>query len=152
MRSRSAEELGGRCPRCYLLPCLCSEVPVLKPRLEVVVIRHFLEALKGTNSVRWAMLALPNSQVHEWGLLNARLNVDQLVTPDTWVLFPTAHPTPTPTVPPKRLLVLDGSWTQARRMYQRIPALRALPKLSLPPPPPRPRLRAEHLESGMSTM
>ena len=152
MRSRTAEDLGGRCPRCYLLPCLCGEVPALQPRLEVVVIRHFLEALKGTNSARWAMLALPNAQVHEWGLLDSPLKVDELVAPDTWVLFPMAEATPAPAVPPKRLLVMDGSWTQARRMFQRIPALRGLPKLSLPPPPMRPRLRSEHLENGMSTM
>jgi DTW domain-containing protein YfiP len=34
-------------------------------------------------------------------------------------------------------VVLDATWAQARRMIQRIPALRSLPRISLPPRAPR---------------
>jgi DTW domain-containing protein YfiP len=50
------------------------------------------------------------------------------------------------------LIVPDGSWTQARRMTQRLPALRTLPRLALPAPPPGLRLRRPHVTGGMSTL
>lgn len=153
MRSRTADDLGKRCARCYLPPpCLCPEIPRLRPRTELLVIRHMLERKKSTNSARWAAAALEGAQVHEWGMPDAPLAVDALVVPGTWVLFPAGHESAIPEVPPRRLIVLDGSWPQARRMMHRISALRGLPRLSLPPPPPRPRLRSEKLEEGMTTM
>jgi DTW domain-containing protein YfiP len=70
------------------------------------------------------------------------------------VLFP--GPAPGPAAPaPERIVVLDGSWSQARRMLQRIPALRALPRLALAPPAPAPgapRLRRPTVDGGVSTI
>src|SRR5947209_2767252 len=136
MRSRTADDLGGRCPRCYFpQPCLCAELPVLAPRMEVVIIRHMLERKKSTNSARWAALALPNARIVEHGLPGGALDVASLVVPGSAVLFPLAEPS-LPTLPaPRRLIVVDGSWTQARRMLQRLAPLRTLPRLSLGPPP-----------------
>jgi DTW domain-containing protein len=154
MRSRTANDLGGRCARCYLPgePCLCAELPLLRPHVELVVIRHMLERKKSTNSARWAVAALAGAQVHEWGMPQAPLDVAALVVPGSWVLFPNARATPPPQIAPRRLIVVDGTWPQARRMLQRIPALRNLPRLSLAAPPPRPRLRAESVDAGMTTM
>lgn len=153
MRSRTAPDLGGRCPRCYLPdPCLCPDLPHLRPRTELVIIRHMLERQKSTNSARWARAAIPGSELHEWGMEGERLEVENLVVPGTVVLFPASGPTPPPREAPRRLIVVDGSWSQARRILQRSPALRSLPRLSLPPPPPRVRLRSEKLAEGMSTL
>lgn len=152
MRSSTAPDLGGRCPRCYLLdPCLCPDLPRLRPRTELVIVRHMLERMRSTNSARWAAAALEGAQVHEWGMEDAPLDVEALLVPGAVVLFPAAGPTPPPGVPPRRLIVVDGSWSQARRILHRS-ALRTLPRLSLPPPPPRPRLRAQKLAEGMSTL
>jgi DTW domain-containing protein YfiP len=50
-------------------------------------------------------------------------------------------------------VVLDGNWTQARRMYQRLPELRRLPGLALPPPAANTRrLRRSPHPYGMSTV
>lgn len=155
MRSRTADDLGGRCPHCYLPPtptCLCDELPQLAPRLELVIVRHALERKKSSNSARWAALALPGTRVESYGALDAPLQPEALVGPGTWVLYPHGAPTLPPAEPPRRLIVVDGSWTQARRILQKVGAFRALPRLSLPPPPPRPRLRAQLREEGMSTL
>jgi DTW domain-containing protein YfiP len=155
LRSRTADDLGGRCPRCYLPPtptCLCDELPRLTPRLQLVIVRHALERKKSTNSARWAALALPRTRVETYGALDAPLDPASLVGPHTWVLYPHGAPTEPPAIPPTRLIVVDGSWTQARRILQKVDALRSLPRLSLPPPPPRPRLRAQLKEEGMSTL
>jgi DTW domain-containing protein YfiP len=47
--------------------------------------------------------------------------------------------------------VLDATWSQARRMFQRIPELRALPRVSLPGRPAE-RLREPTVKEGMSTI
>jgi DTW domain-containing protein YfiP len=52
---------------------------------------------------------------------------------------------------PHTLVVLDGSWGQARRMLQRIPPLRTMPRLSLPVREGE-RLRRPTVEGGMSTL
>ena len=52
---------------------------------------------------------------------------------------------------PDTLVVLDGSWAQARRMLQRIPPLRTMPRLSLPVRDVE-RLRRPTVEGGMSTL
>ena len=52
---------------------------------------------------------------------------------------------------PDTLVVLDGSWAQARRMLQRIPPLRTMPRLSLPVRDAE-RLRRPTVAGGMSTL
>jgi DTW domain-containing protein YfiP len=58
------------------------------------------------------------------------------VLPDlegAWLLFPEGEPTTVrPEPPPTQLVVLDATWSQARRMYRKLNALRGLPILRLP--------------------
>src|SRR5262249_47622572 len=50
-----------------------------------------------------------------------------------WLVFPEGAPvTGAPVPPPRQLVVLDASWSQARRMYRKLAALRGLPTLRLP--------------------
>lgn len=153
MRSRTPEDLAGRCERCYLPTawCLCADVPVVPTRTELLVIRHHKESQKSTNTARIAALALPRCGIVSYGAPGAPFDAAVLDTPDTWLLFPDAPEAEGP--PPKRLIVIDGSWAQARRMMQRVPALRRLPGLRLPPPgPDTRRLRRPPHPDGMSTL
>jgi len=156
MRSRTPEDLAGRCPRCFLPTslCLCAEVPCVPTRTELLIIRHHKETLKSTNTARMAALALPRCRILTYGAPGLPpFDVSVLTAPGTWLLFPDAQPPPPGTPPPERLVVLDGNWTQARRMYQRLPELRRLPGLSLPPPAPNTRrLRRSPHPYGMSTV
>lgn len=155
MRSRTPPDLAGRCPRCYLPTrlCLCAQVPRLDTRTEFLVIRHNKEKEKSTNTVRVAALALVRCQVLTYGAPGERFDPSVLEGPDTWLLFPDTQ-APEPQAPaPKRLIVLDGNWGQARRMVQRLPVLRRMPGLALPPPPPNTRrLRRPPNPDGMSTL
>jgi DTW domain-containing protein YfiP len=117
----------------------------------VVFLRHASERDRLTNTGHWAALAVEGSEVLEQGLPGARLDASGLSAPGTWLLFPSPHPPPVDADPPRRLVVPDGTWPQARRMIQRIPALRALPRLPLPPAPVAPRLRRP-VAGGMSTL
>jgi len=155
MRSRTPADLAGRCPRCYLPTrlCLCAQVPRLDTRTEFLVIRHNKEKEKSTNTARLAALALSHCQVLTYGAPGQPFDASVLEWPDTWLLFPDTQPPAPEAPPPRRLIVLDGNWGQARRMVQRLPALRRMPGLALPPPLPNTRrLRRPPNPEGMSTL
>jgi DTW domain-containing protein len=155
MRSSTSPDFTRRCIHCWLQLeyCLCSEVPRVETSTRLVVVRHALETPKSTNTARIALLALPNAELWEYGGAENRFDESVLHGPDTWLLFPDGGGAQRPEVSPKRLIVLDGTWPQARRMVQRLGALRGVPRLSLPSPalPPQ-RLRQPPLAEGLSTI
>jgi DTW domain-containing protein len=137
-----------RCRRCllYLARCLCPKVPVVITRTEIVVLRHESERWRNSNTARIAALAMPRTRIFEYP------GPAPVLPERTWLLYPDAS-APLPTTLPQCLIVLDGSWGQTRRMTQRIPWLRGLPRLALPTPTdPLPRLRAQRRADGMSTL
>lgn len=146
--------VSSRCGRCRYRRelCLCPDIPRVDTRTRFLVLRHALETWKPSNTGRLVALALPNSALHPVGERDVPLPEAELAAPGTWLLYPEGPPPPTGAPPPARLVVLDGSWPQARRMAQRIPALRALPRLALPPPPPRPRMRRSSRPAAMATL
>ncbi len=143
----------ARCHRCNLRGCLCHIIPTVETRTELVIVRHAAERTKPSNTAHLATLALPRSRIIEYGAEKAELDQSGLVEGNTWVLFPEGEPTAHPVPAPNRLIVLDGTWSQARRMRRKIVALRGLPFLVLAPPAaPRLRLRRPDHPSGMSTL
>lgn len=146
--------LPARCPRCHLPPgsCLCAEVPRLAAPFRFIVLRHASERVRTTNTARWAALAIPGTVVVEHGLPGEPADLAGLLPPGSVALFPSASPAPPPSAPPPVVVVPDGTWAQARRMMQRVEGLRALPRLSLPAPSARLRLRRPHRGDGMSTL
>ena len=152
MRSR-VPDLSRRCPRCYFPPahCLCPDIPRLETATRVVFLRHAAERARTTNTGRWAALALARSEVLEHGAAGAPLDLAPVAGDRAAVLFPSPGGSSAPGSRPDALVVVDASWAQARRMIQRIPALRALPRISLPARPGD-RLRRPTVSQGMSTL
>ena len=153
MRGRTPVDLSGRCPRCWMLEerCFCALIPEVVTRTEILVLRHYKESWRTTNTARIAALAMPRCRIVGYGEQGGDLDVAALVEPGTWLLYPDGGAVPAD--PPRRLLVLDGSWAQARRMFKRVPGLAGLPRLSVTPPPtPVARLRRPHLVEGMATL
>jgi DTW domain-containing protein YfiP len=133
-----------RCPRCLLRYCVCADVPVVPTRTRIVIVRHFSERGRATNSGRLAHLALPNSEILEHAAPGVVIEPSTIAAPGTWILFPEGEPrTTAPSPPVERLIVLDATWQQARRMRQRLPGVRGLPVLRFPDQAAPPdRLRA----------
>jgi DTW domain-containing protein len=153
MRSTTPRDLSGHCVRCLLQLeiCVCNVLPRLETRTELVLIRHVTELLLTSNSGRFAALSLPNSRVLSYGG-GAEFDASTLTDAGTALLYCSGPPRPL-TFTPTRLIVLDGSFRQARRMYKRVPALRELPELTLPAPRVTPtRLRKPTQPDGMSTI
>ena len=138
-----------RCERCYLQQhlCLCAEVPDVATRTRIVIVRHRLEKFRSSNTGRLAHLALSNSEIVEQGAAIPPLA-------GAWLLFPEGEPiAATPVPPPAQLVVLDATWSQARRMYRKLAALRGLPILRLPDAPmPVARLRESPGPGRVSTI
>jgi DTW domain-containing protein len=131
--------------------CLCGEIPKIEINTELVILRHAKEAWKSTNSARLAALALSRCELLTYGAPGPRFELSPLVNDTTALLFPG----PGPALPflPTRLLILDGSWGQARRMLHRVPALVALPRLSFTAQAPTlTRLRRPPDTTSMSTL
>ena len=157
MRSRTLVDLPGRCPRCWLREgfCICAEVPKLQLRTEVVLVRHEREAWKSTGTARVALQALERSRLLEYGEDGA--TTDEALRPladGAALLFPETGVAPAPLPePPRRLIVLDGTWRQTRRMLKKLPSLAAVPRLVLPEKTTAPlRLRESDDPLGRSTL
>jgi DTW domain-containing protein YfiP len=133
--------------------CLCAEIPRVETRTRLLLLQHLVEKRKKSNTGRLATLALVNSRLLTHGAPGESLDIALLSEPGTWLLFPDGPPAPPDAPPPRQLVVVDASWSQARRMSQRIAVLRTLPRLVLPPPEPGMlRLRDPSHPSGMSTL
>jgi DTW domain-containing protein YfiP len=119
-------------------------------RTEVFMLRHWQERVRTTNSGRWAALSLTRCRIVDHGVPGAPLDGSLVPTRGAAVLFPSPSggiPSPVP----ETLIVLDATWAQARRMLQRIPELRTLPRVSLPGGLSE-RLRQPTVKEGMSTI
>ncbi len=144
-----------RCQRCNLPPhlCLCAEIPRVETRTRILLLQHVMEIQKKSNTGRLVALALANARLLTYGAPAGTFDTALLSEPGTWLLFPDGPTAPPDAPTPRQLVVLDGSWSQTRKMTQRIPELRTLPRLVLPPPAPGMlRLREPTHPSGMSTL
>jgi DTW domain-containing protein YfiP len=143
-----------RCVRCHLPRCVCDQIPRVETRLRITIVRHAAERTKMSNTAHFAKLAMPGCTIVEYGLRDQPFSDEALPSgAGTYVLFPEEAASDPPVEPPERLIVLDGTWRQARRMRQRIGGLRGLPFLALPAPSaPRVRLRRPPHPAGMSTL
>ena len=103
---------------------------------------------------------MPNSRIISCGggtrIGLAPIDDEFLRASGTWLLWPDGTGTQSnmsDLTPPDRVVVIDATWQQARRLYSSMPVLWALPRLVLPEPThSRDRLREQHRSDGMSTL
>jgi DTW domain-containing protein len=153
MRSVTPRDLLGHCPRCLLQDeiCVCAILPRVEARTEIVLIQHITELMLTSNTGRFVALSVPSARILGYGG-GEPFDASPLSEPGTALLYCSGSARPLDFVP-RRLIVLDGSFRQARRMYKRQAALRELPELALPAPSVTPtRLRRPTHPDGMSTI
>ncbi|QHE85361.1 tRNA-uridine aminocarboxypropyltransferase [Hydrogenophaga sp. BPS33] len=141
---------GGRCARCRVVHshCVCAWTPRVSTRAGVCLIMGDIEALKPSNT-GWLVADVVRDT---WAFGWARTVVDPgllaLLADPQWqpyVVFPGEFVAPervvtgllpVPPAPPGRkplFVLLDGTWTEARKMFRKSPYLNHLPVLSLHP-------------------
>jgi DTW domain-containing protein YfiP len=158
----------ARCPSCRMHQelCICGHLPRLPTRTRVSLLMHVQEKDKTSNTGRLAHLCLPNSEIRYRGLRDGSpLDLSGLVddTFETWMLYlcpDSVELTPELVAEarkPVRLVVLDGTWSQASRLgakLARSPELGSARKVKLRITPDKPteyKLRTEHHPDGMAT-
>jgi DTW domain-containing protein YfiP len=124
------------------------------------LLQHPRERDMPIGTARMATLCLPNAELHEgvrWGdeALDRVLRVGEggpppvLLYPGEGAVDVMQHPPAGPVT----LVVVDGTWWQARKLVRESPRLAALPRYAfIPPRPSEYRIRKEPAESCVSTL
>ena len=145
-----------RCAGCGLTPlfCACDLFPSVKVSTPVAIVQHVREIYKPTNTGRLFARMVEGTRILPCGMRGPAFDPSPLQDPSIdWRLL---YPRPgAPVLTPGKnlgLVLLDGSWAQCAHMSRRIPALAALPCVTLPPSPPSIwKVRAQPREEGQST-
>lgn len=162
MKHNPGTNAKPRCPRCrlHLELCICGLAPVFDLDTKAVVIMHYAEERRKSNSGRLARLVLKNSEIFLRGLKEgpaAPGPSDKY--PNPLVLFPGTGSQElnagflATTPRPVTLILADGNWNQAGHMVKREALMKDAPKIHLPPGgPTRYRLRqAQEAEGRICT-
>ncbi|MGE4802631.1 tRNA-uridine aminocarboxypropyltransferase [Yersinia hibernica] len=133
-----------RCQGCLLTErfCLCDTIKVQPANSRFCLLMFDTEPLKPSNTGRLIADILPNTQAFLWARtevapeLLAALRDPQR---QPYVVFPEKYAEPERQVfnqlpvsdKPPLFILLDGTWTEAKKMFRKSPYLAGLPMLSL---------------------
>lgn len=147
----------GRCRRPETT-CYCRHLTEIDTVTRVVLLQHPRERDVPIGTARMATLCLPNSELHVGVTWDAAALARVLGESrrDAVLLYPGAGATDVAKEPPDgpvTLVVVDGTWSQARKVVQRSPALAALRRYAFVPSAPSAyRIRREPDETCVSTI
>jgi DTW domain-containing protein YfiP len=133
--------------------CYCAHVTPLATRTKVVILQHPRERDVPINTARIAALCLPDAELH----VGVRWD-RPLGTPDrpAVLLYPGPGAIDVEREPPKgpvTLVVVDGTWWQARKLVRANPVLARLPRYAFRPEQPSDyRIRKEPQAEYVSTI
>lgn len=147
-----------RCYACFRPKedCFCDAIPIVRNTTELLILQHRRERFHPFNTARIVSKSLQNSRLIVG--VPADLAAEQLpIQAEAGLLFPGPSATLLSDLPtdrrPKQLIVLDGTWHQAKTLFRDIPALHRLPQYSLAPQAPgRYRIRREPDAKSLSTV
>ena len=139
--------------------CYCAHVPEVETASRVFILQHPRERSVPIGTARMASLCLPGAELHvgiDWGA--SRVLAHALSDPSrpAVLLYPGPDAIDVVRAPPPgpvTLIVVDGTWSQTRKVVRRNPALAALPRYSFAPPTPGEyRIRKEPDDTCVSTI
>jgi DTW domain-containing protein YfiP len=145
-----------RCWRAKIL-CLCRHVKVVENPVEVLYLQHPNERTVPFNTARLAHLSLARSRlVHGLRFDGTKTAQDLLARKArVGILFPSAVAVDLREAPPdlETLVILDGTWREARKIIHLSPSLLELPHYSfVPEKPSNYRIRKEPKDEFVSTI
>lgn len=137
--------------------CWCDRLQPVVSRTRACFLQHPRESREAIGTARMAHLSLPNSELHVGVEFGSHERVRELASSgETALLFPgegAIDPASLVDKPPQTLIVVDGTWAQARKVIKRNPFLQALPRIGFrPPQPSNYRIRKEPAEDCVSTI
>ena len=153
-------DAAPRCLRCWRPDalCYCRALEPAVTRTHVVIFQHPRERAMKMGTARLAHLGLAGSELHVGmpGDDHPRVRALAAAPPgQVALLYPahdgaSSHP---PGPPPQTLVIVDGTWSTARKMLAHSRLLRELPRLALQPATPSTyRIRREPAAHCLSTV
>ncbi len=137
--------------------CICALIPRLSTRTQLVVLVHYREARKPTNTGVLAARCVVDSRVAIIGERDRPVTLT--AAPRALLLYPSDDAVPLATAiadapaEPWTLIVPDGNWRQAARMAKRVPGVEGARHVTLDDPRSSEyRLRAEPKRGGLATL
>lgn len=149
------------CRRCGrpVSVCYCAALTSIETRSRVVILQHPREEGMPIGTARMAHLCLPDSRLHvgtEWDGSRALAGACSDESRPAVLLYPGPDARDIlqePPAGPVTLIVVDGTWAQARKVVRSNPKLAALPRYSFTPPQPSTyRIRREPRAEYVSTL
>jgi DTW domain-containing protein YfiP len=136
--------------------CYCDAIPKIDNQTEILIIQHVRERDHPFNTARMVNLALAKSQIICGNNQSLKQTEFQL-RPKAGLLYPSATSKTLATLPPEQrpeqLVLIDGTWPQARTMIRELTQLRGLPHYKLAPSQPgQYRIRLEPNDTSLSTV
>ncbi|MEO8874805.1 MAG: tRNA-uridine aminocarboxypropyltransferase [Polyangiaceae bacterium] len=135
--------------------CYCRFVTKLATKTRVLILQHPREEKVAINTARIAALCLENAELSvgvQWKDMKALSDPERPAA----LLYPGAGAIDVSVSPPKgpiTLVVVDGTWWQAKKLVRSNPELAALPRYAFQPPSPSDyRIRREPHEDYVSTV
>lgn len=139
-----------RCPRCRLIPshCLCALQPVVPTRAGFCLLMAEFEPLKPSNTGWLVADVVPDTRAFGWSRVAVDPALLALLDDPQWqpvVVFPAEFAAPERVVtdlapmedaasaPRPLFILLDGTWSEACKMFRKSPWLNRFPVLSLHP-------------------
>jgi hypothetical protein len=149
-----------RCHACFkpLSHCLCELIEPVANRTHVTILQHPRERFHAIGTARIAALGLERARiVVPRDCFTRSLEERFACAPDTGVLFPAEGARELeslePEELPRALVVLDGTWSQARHLHRANPWLHDRPHYALrPASPTRYRIRKAPRAEYVSTL
>ncbi|MDC0685475.1 tRNA-uridine aminocarboxypropyltransferase [Sorangium atrum] len=134
--------------------CYCALLPSLPTRTRVVLLQHPRERKVGIGTALMTHLALPNSELHEGVVFEEDARIAALASdPTTAVLYPGGDAPAAGGAPVRSLIVVDGTWWQARKMLALNPRLAAVRRIGVTPRAPgNYRIRKEPRPECLATV
>ena len=138
--------------------CLCAHIPRVDNRTEIVVMQHEAERFHPFGSARMLMAGLNRGRLHvAYRGFGKDVPLPLEFPVGTALLYPRPDAVELAEArlhgPLERLVLLDGTWSQAHRLYRDNPWLRTLPHVRLTPATKsRYMVRREPKEHCLSTL
>ena len=158
VETRQPRAMCARCRR-PLTVCYCAALPHLDTTTRVVILQHPRERDMPIGTARMASLCLPRAELHvgiDWSASPALAAA--LADPDRppILLYPARGARDIlrePPLGPVTLVVVDGTWSQAKTVVRDNPVLRLLPRYAFDTPEPSQyRIRREPRAEYCSTI
>lgn len=151
-------DLNPRCVVCFRPQsgCYCDSLPSIDNRTRLLILQHSRERGHPFNTARMAHAALQRSELL-FGNMDALAEKELNLGPTAGLLFPSPQAKTLTQLPadqrPDQLVIIDGTWSQARSMLRDLPQLDGLPHYKLAPTEPgKYRIRLEPTDTSLSTV